>query len=102
MIISIVKFKFGGQMSPDEYRAFLMKVMPRYQNAQGLNVKYFLRNSEGESGGVYEWESQEAADAYFNETWHAEMDEVAEWHSVEFYSTNAKLNNADDKLEVFV
>ena len=41
--------------------------IPQYQNLPGLNYKMFsFARIDGHFGGIYQWESETAADAWFN------------------------------------
>jgi heme-degrading monooxygenase HmoA len=43
---------------------------PAYQNIAGLVRKHFVRAEDGsQGGGVYLWETREAADAWYTDTW---------------------------------
>lgn len=42
--------------------------LPRYQNIEGLERKYFTR-SDSHFGGVYLWNSKDAANAFYNKGW---------------------------------
>ncbi len=47
---------------------------PRYETLPGFLQKSFLWKDDGATiGGFYLWESQEAAEAYYDEEWYARM-----------------------------
>ncbi len=50
----------------EEFRA----AVPLYQRIAGLKRKYFVITDDGRFGGIYLWESQAAADQWFNTAWH--------------------------------
>ncbi len=93
MCVSLVRFTPLEKMSPEEYAAFLRKVMPAYQGAAGLKRKYFLAAETG-GMGIYEWESRQRAEDFYNEGWQAQMKAMAgDSVTVEYTRINAVLNN---------
>lgn len=71
MVIVIVTFP-TTPMSDTDSAALLRKTAPNYQAIPGLERKYFVGNDEV-AGGVYQWQDQAAADAYFNDAWREKM-----------------------------
>lgn len=54
----------------DAVRASFEASAPAYQSIAGLTRKHFLRAVDGSAGGgVYLWESREAADAWYTPEW---------------------------------
>lgn len=50
------------------------KSAPKFRGKPGLHSKHYLREREtGLGGGMYVWESREAAEAYFTAAWRARM-----------------------------
>ena len=66
--ITLVRFPAPAGLNGAKLRAVLEDAVPRYQTIPGLHRKYFLGNAT-HGGGVYEWESREAANAFYDETW---------------------------------
>ena len=66
--ITLVRFPAPTGLNGSKLRAVLEDAVPRYQKIPGLHRKYFLGNDK-HGGGVYEWESREAADAFYDEAW---------------------------------
>lgn len=99
--IALVRFTPKVKMSQEQYKAFLLKMMPLFQNAQGLNHKHFTATESG-SVGVYEWQSKEHAEAFYNEAWRAQMDAVATDISVELLPVRAELDNVKGSVDYFV
>jgi len=65
MITAIVQFKVGTDVSRDEVLTSIQNAAPRFQNVDRLIRKNFLFNEQrGVRGGVYTWESREAAEAF--------------------------------------
>lgn len=63
-------------MTADDVRASFEASAPTYQNLPGLLRKHYLRADDGSvGGGVYLWESREAATAVYTEEWSARLAE---------------------------
>ena len=71
--ITLVRFPAPAGLSGEKLRAVLEDAVPRYRKIPGLHRKYFLGN-DTHGGGVYEWESREAAGAFDNEAHTARID----------------------------
>ena len=69
MVITIVQIPRSGPQ-PDKAAAIegSKKSAPIYREVRGLIRKDYLSGQEG-GGGVYLWESREAAEAWFNDEW---------------------------------
>ena len=69
MITAIVKFKLPEGTTLHEASAKFEASAPSYSGVPGLVRKYYLFNEDGTAGGVYLWESREAAEQFYNESW---------------------------------
>ena len=66
MITAIVTYKrAGGPASQEEIEASI-KAAENFRDIPGLIRKNFLYSEDGIGGGVYTWESREAADAFYS------------------------------------
>ena len=66
MITAVVQFKVADGVSRDEILTNMANVAPRFESVPGLIRKNFLLDPEsGVGGGVYTWESREAADELY-------------------------------------
>ena len=90
--IAVVRFKPKASPTPEQYRAGLEAVMPTYENAAGLNRKYFAANENG-GAGIYEWQSREQAEDFYDDAWRAGMSGMADNLTVELLQVNALLDN---------
>jgi len=91
--IAIVRFPAPAGMSGDKLRAVLEDALPRYQVIPGLHRKYFIGN-DTHGGGVYEWGSREAAQAFYNETWFERLRTVyGAVPEIEFFDVHAVVDN---------
>jgi len=71
MIVAYVQFPVGDT-SAEEMRQLFEGSAPKYTAMTGLIRKYYLLSEDGTTaGGVYLWETKEAAEAIFNDEWHA-------------------------------
>ena len=68
MLIAIVQIPLLGQKSKDQAIMGGMKTTDQYLGMPGLIRKDYLSSDEG-GGGVYLWESREAAEAWYNDDW---------------------------------
>ncbi|MDP6563565.1 MAG: monooxygenase [Alphaproteobacteria bacterium] len=68
MLIAIVLIPTGGKRSKEAAIEGGKASAPMYVGMKGLIRKDYLNGDEG-GGGVYLWESREAADAWYNEDW---------------------------------
>jgi hypothetical protein len=76
VIVAIVRFPVSPSMSVEQARAAFEASAPSYQNLPGLMRKHYLRAEDGNSaGGVYLWESREAAEAVYDEAWRRRLAE---------------------------
>ena len=75
MITAVVRFPLPASVSLEDATALFEGSAPKYKNLPGLIRKYYLYGEEGENagfgGGVYLWESREAAEKVYNDDWKA-------------------------------
>jgi len=64
MITAVVTFKLPPGLTRAQWQEHIKQVSTRFQNVPGLIRKQFLYN-ESVGGGVYLWETREAAEACF-------------------------------------
>jgi len=69
MITAIVRFKLPQGTSLDTARDMFEKSAPNYKGAPGLVRKYYLFGDDRTGGGVYLWESLEAANRMYSDAW---------------------------------
>lgn len=69
MVVAFVQFPTSGA-SPDEMKERYRSTAPKYQKVAGLIRKYYLLSEDGKhGGGVYLFESREAAEKLFTADW---------------------------------
>ena len=74
MITAIVNFPLPADVTLDDAKAKFESTAPNYEGMPGLVRKYYLFG-DGVGGGVYLWESREAADAVYTDEWRAMITE---------------------------
>lgn len=68
MITAIVQFKVSGDTTKEQVFNNMNNVAPKFENMPGLIRKNFLFDGDhGVGGGVYTWETREAAEAVYAE-----------------------------------
>jgi hypothetical protein len=71
-IIAIVSFKLPQKQSLEQATATFQSTAPKYLGMGGLLRKnYFLSEDGMRAGGVYLWESREAAERVYTPEWKA-------------------------------
>jgi hypothetical protein len=74
MLIAIVQIPMTGKKTKEQAIEGAKLSAPRYVGMKGLMRKDYLSSDEG-GGGVYLWESREAAEAWYNDDWWPMMEE---------------------------
>ena len=94
MITAIVRFPLPEGLTQNDARAMFEGAAPKYQNLPGLTRKYFLFGEDGKGGGVYLWESREAADQLYSEEWKTMIeDKFGRAPEIIFYETPVVVDN---------
>ena len=72
MITALVQIKLPEPMTQDKAQEVFAGTAPKYRGVKGLIRKYYLLSEDGETaGGVYLWESREAAKQLYTDDWQA-------------------------------
>ncbi|MCC0012756.1 MAG: monooxygenase [Rhodobiaceae bacterium] len=69
MITAIVRFPLPAGTSLEEAKTLFEGSAPKYQDLPGLVRKYYLYDDGPTGGGVYLWESREAAEKVYTDDW---------------------------------
>lgn len=69
MITAIVNFRLPDGTTAAEAAKIFKDSAPKYRGVPGLVRKYHVFGEDGTGGGVYLWESREAANALYTEAW---------------------------------
>lgn len=73
MITAIVRFPLPPGISADDVKSVYEHSVPQFREATGLIRKYYLHGVGQTGGGVYLWESREAAEAMYSEAWRQQI-----------------------------
>ena len=74
MITAIVNFPAPEGATSESMAKAFSETAPLYEGLAGLVRKYYLYDPEsGTAGGVYLWESRDAAEAVYNDEWRARL-----------------------------
>ncbi len=72
MITALVQFKLPQPMTTSVAQAKFTETAPKYTKVKGLIRKYYLLSEDGATaGGVYLWDSREAAEQLYTDDWKA-------------------------------
>ena len=74
MLIAIVQIPIPGKRTKEQAIAGAKITAPQYLGMPGLIRKDYLSSDES-AGGVYLWETREAAEAWYNDDWWPMMEE---------------------------
>ena len=77
MISVLIQFTLPRPMPADKMAEISLANAPMYQDKPGLIRKYYVRSDDGaQVGGMYLWESREAAEATYDEAWRERVTET--------------------------
>jgi len=100
MTTTVVRFPLPDGATPDDARHAFKEVAPRFREIPGLLRKSFLLSEEKRTaGGVYLWESLEAAEAYCE----GQLIEMIEGRfrvtpTIEYYETPLMVDNITGEI----
>jgi hypothetical protein len=76
MIVAVVRFPLDPPLSVADAAAAYEASAPNYQNVPGLLRKHYLLGDDGRvGGGVYLWESRDAAEALYDDAWRSRLEQ---------------------------
>jgi hypothetical protein len=95
VITAIVRFKLPAPVSRDRAREMFEGTAPKYLKAPGLIRKYYLISDDGATaGGVYLWESREAAERLYTAQWRQFVSQTYGTEpSLEYFGTPVVVDN---------
>jgi predicted RNase H-like nuclease len=74
MITTVVQFQMKTPLSLEEATRRFESSAPKYQQLPGLIRKYYIRSEDGRTaGGIYLWDSREAAEKVYGGEWRARV-----------------------------
>ena len=100
MITAIVQFKLPDGITREAAEAAFEGSAPKYRGVPGLVRKYYLFREDGTAGGVYLWESREAAERLYNEDWRATIAErYGAPPEITYFETPVIVDNSGEAAE---
>ena len=69
MITVIVRFPLPQGISPEDVKKAYEHSAPQFREAPRLVRKYYLHGANRSRGGVYLWDSREAAEVMYSNNW---------------------------------
>jgi hypothetical protein len=99
MILTVVRFPTSAELDAQQTRDLIARTAPRYHDVPGLRRKWFVA-APGEGGGIYEWSSRAAAEAWFDAAWRERMRAAygAE-PSIDWFESHALVDNVAGRIE---
>jgi hypothetical protein len=95
MITAIVRFPLPKGMTLEDAKTLYEKSAPNYRGAHGLVRKYYLFGEDQVGGGVYLWESREAAEKMYSPAWRKLITErYGAAPEITYYDTPVIVDNA--------
>ena len=77
MITTLVQFNLPTALTLAEAIRRFEGSAPKYQNLPGLIRKYYIRSEDGRvAGGIYLWESRQAAERVYNGEWRERVEKL--------------------------
>jgi hypothetical protein len=105
MITAVVTFKLPPEMSRGKWQENIKQVSTRFQNIPGLIRKQFLYSDKGIGGGVYLWETREAAEnCYFKSPWGESVRRVSGGNEPEiaWFETRVVVDNESHQIKTAI
>ena len=100
MITAIVRFPLPQGTSLEDAKKMYERSAPTYQAAPGLIRKYYLFGHGG-GGGVYLWESREAAEQLYSEGWKKGIaDRVGAEPEITYFDTPVIVDNMEGQVSI--
>lgn len=99
-VIAIVSFKLPQQQTLDQAKATFQSTAPKYLGMAGLLRKnYFLSEDGMRAGGVYVWESRQAAEQVYTAEWKAFVkSKYGNEPQIEFVDTPVLVDNEQGRI----
>jgi hypothetical protein len=70
MITVIVEFKLPQRLTREQAKEMFQSTAPKYKGMPGLLRKYYFLSQDGmKAGGIYLWQSRQAADSVYTDAW---------------------------------
>lgn len=102
MITAIVKFNLPATVKLADATELFKGSAPKYRALPGLVRKYYLFDEKGGiGGGVYLWQSREAADRVYSADWRKMIaDRYGAAPEISYFDTPVIVDNTIDEISV--
>jgi hypothetical protein len=95
MITAIVRFPLPSGTTLEDAKSMFEKSAPNYKAVPGLVRKYYLFGADRTGGGVYLWDSRDAADRQYSPAWKSMIEQkFGTAPEITFYDTPVIVDNA--------
>ncbi|RLK51517.1 hypothetical protein DFR31_1460 [Alkalispirillum mobile] len=101
MIAAIVKYRLPPTISREDCRAHFYKISEDFCGVQGLLSKHFVCDKDGVvAGGIYFWESAEAATKFYKGPWRDGIfDRYGMYPDIEYLDVFARTDNVSGQID---
>jgi hypothetical protein len=94
MITAVVRFKLPKGTTLDDAKTMFSRSAPDYEAVPGLIRKYYIFGEDGTGGGIYLWDTREAAEHMFSNEWRRRIEErYGSAPEVTYYETPVIVDN---------
>ena len=101
MITAIVRYALPPSIDRETCHAHYSNIAPGFRAVPGLVSKHFIWSESGHAGGVYQWESREAAQAFYFGPWRKGIIErYGVEPEIEYFEVFCITNNADQTVRI--
>ena len=101
MITAIVRFPVAAGTSLETMTELFRASAPNYEGLNGLVRKYYLYDEAGTGGGVYLWESRDAAERVYTAEWRQMISKrYGAEPEVSYYDTPVIVDNDSNRVIV--
>lgn len=99
MITAIVRYKLPADIGRAQCRAHFEKIAPGFGAVPGLIRKQFIWSERGVAGGVYQWESLDAARRFYSGPWlDGILGRYGSYPDIEYFDTFAVTDNPGGRV----
>jgi hypothetical protein len=102
MITAIVTFKLPPGITRAQWLENIKVASARFQNVPGLIRKQFLYSDKGIGGGVYLWETREAAEACYRGPWRDNIRKASGGNEpdIAWFDTQIVVDNESHQIKI--
>jgi hypothetical protein len=101
MITAVVTFKIPQGTTRAQWLEHIKSISMRFQDVPVLIRKQFLYSDEGIAGGVYLWETREAAEALYAGAWRENLRKIADADpDIAWYDTQIAVDNESHEIRI--